>query len=139
MSGFIYDLYLIGVDIVVFNIHDLVAGRELHGRAGLSALNPSGGSHGDLSRRADRFLWHTGIGDPDADQVLTYAVTGQPSHGTVTIDPQSGQAVYTPQGHYDGPDTFTFTVTGGGSSHEAGSVTSPSSSNSAGAGRDTQS
>jgi VCBS repeat-containing protein len=41
-----------------------------------------------------------------------------PAHGTVTIDAQ-GNAVYTPTAGYAGTDTFTYTVTSGGSSETA--------------------
>ena len=44
---------------------------------------------------------------------LTYGAGGkQPSHGTVTISPD-GSYVYTPNHDYNGPDTFTYTVTDG--------------------------
>ena len=40
---------------------------------------------------------------------LTYAISQQPQHGTVDLD--GSQATYTPTGHYNGPDSFAFTVT----------------------------
>lgn len=35
-------------------------------------------------------------------------IVKQPEHGTVTIDPATGLPVYTPNGDYTGPDTFTY-------------------------------
>jgi hypothetical protein len=43
---------------------------------------------------------------------LTYAISQQPQHGIVVLD--GSQATYTPAGHYNGPDSFTFTVTDNG-------------------------
>jgi hypothetical protein len=43
---------------------------------------------------------------------LTYAISQQPQHGAVVLD--GSQATYTPAGHYNGPDSFTFTVTDNG-------------------------
>jgi hypothetical protein len=45
---------------------------------------------------------------------LSFAITTQPAHGTVTIDSQSGlaaSATYTPTTGYSGADSFSFTVT----------------------------
>jgi hypothetical protein len=48
--------------------------------------------------------------DPDADP-LTYSLTANPSHGTLTGTAPS--LVYTPNSGYQGPDAFTFTVNDG--------------------------
>jgi len=50
--------------------------------------------------------------DPDGDP-LTYTVPTQPEHGTVTIDPSTGEFTYTPKPGYDGPDTFNVIVDDG--------------------------
>ncbi|QJW83475.1 tandem-95 repeat protein [Ramlibacter terrae] len=39
-----------------------------------------------------------------------FAVTGNPAHGTATIDPTSGTWRYTPVADYNGTDSFTVTV-----------------------------
>jgi endonuclease I len=45
--------------------------------------------------------------DDDGDP-LSYAVTTEPQHGTVTLD--GSLATYTPVADYHGPDSFTFTA-----------------------------
>ena len=50
--------------------------------------------------------------DADGD-ALTYAVTTQPVNGTVTINPQTGEYIYTPKPGYNGQDGFVVTVTDG--------------------------
>jgi VCBS repeat-containing protein len=50
-------------------------------------------------------------GDPEVTQTLTFAIASQPSHGTLTINAASGTFTYTPAANYNGPDSFTFTVT----------------------------
>lgn len=44
--------------------------------------------------------------DLDGDQV-TFAIVGEPQHGTVTLDPQ-GVATYTPDADYTGIDSFSY-------------------------------
>jgi hypothetical protein len=49
---------------------------------------------------------------PASSQTLTYALVGQPSHGTITqFDPNKGTLVYTPSPIFTGTDKFQFTVT----------------------------
>lgn len=48
--------------------------------------------------------------DPDGDPV-TFAITGQPAHGTLAGTPPT--VTYTPAANYHGPDTFTFTTDDG--------------------------
>ncbi|WP_185738305.1 tandem-95 repeat protein [Variovorax beijingensis] len=50
--------------------------------------------------------------DLDRD-VLNYTVAKGPEHGTVTVDPSTGQFVYTPNPGYEGPDSFEVTVSDG--------------------------
>ncbi|WPH24013.1 tandem-95 repeat protein [Variovorax paradoxus] len=50
--------------------------------------------------------------DPDRD-TLNYAVAKGPEHGTVIVDPSTGQFVYTPNPGYEGPDSFEVTVSDG--------------------------
>ncbi|MFL1465457.1 VCBS domain-containing protein [Marinobacter sp. HN1S83] len=49
--------------------------------------------------------------DPDGDQ-LTFELSGDPEHGTVTVNPD-GNYEYTPDEDYDGPDSFEVTVDDG--------------------------
>ncbi|HEY6170224.1 MAG TPA: tandem-95 repeat protein, partial [Verrucomicrobiae bacterium] len=45
---------------------------------------------------------------------LAYAVLAGPSHGSLgTMNPTSGAVTYTPAADYNGPDSFTFTVSDG--------------------------
>ncbi|MDP9896264.1 VCBS repeat-containing protein [Variovorax boronicumulans] len=50
--------------------------------------------------------------DPDRD-TLNYTVAKGPEHGTVTVDPSTGQFLYTPKPGYEGPDSFEVTVSDG--------------------------
>jgi hypothetical protein len=60
---------------------------------------------------ADRLL--AGASDADGDP-LTVSITSNPAHGQVTsLDPTTGSFTYTPNGNYNGPDSFGFSVTDG--------------------------
>ena len=48
--------------------------------------------------------------DPEGDP-LTYAIVGQPAHGSLTGT--GANRTYTPAAGYHGPDSFTFTVADG--------------------------
>lgn len=50
----------------------------------------------------------TGSTDPDGD-ALTFSKTGDPAHGTVTVNPD-GTYTYTPSSGYVGPDSFGYQV-----------------------------
>jgi hypothetical protein len=62
--------------------------------------------------------------DPDGDSLTVSAVTNG-AHGTVSIDPATGNPVYTPDANWSGTDTFTYTVSdgNGGTSTATVSVT----------------
>jgi hypothetical protein len=61
----------------------------------------------------------------DADGTsLTYATTSGPSHGALSnLNTATGAVVYTPTAGYTGSDSFTYTVTSGGDTSSAGTVT----------------
>jgi VCBS repeat-containing protein len=44
---------------------------------------------------------------------LTYSVSGQPTNGTVALDPVTGAFVYTPNANYNGSDSFVVTISDG--------------------------
>jgi hypothetical protein len=72
-----------------------------------SASVPAGGSVALVLRGADE--------DPDAVQALTFTVLTPPVHGTlVGFDPVTGRVTYVAFPGYDGPDSFSFTVTDDG-------------------------
>jgi hypothetical protein len=51
-------------------------------------------------------------GEPDAVQVLTFAIDTPPSHGLlIDFDPSTGTVIYYPDPDYNGADSFAFTVT----------------------------
>lgn len=55
---------------------------------------------------------------------LTYASTSTPAHGTLSnLNAATGYVVYTPTAGYTGSDSFTYTVTSGGETSAAGTVT----------------
>ena len=50
--------------------------------------------------------------DPEVVQVLTFAIVSGPLHGQLTnFNPATGTLTYVPAANYNGPDSFTFTVT----------------------------
>ncbi|MEQ8791449.1 MAG: Ig-like domain-containing protein [Pirellulaceae bacterium] len=55
----------------------------------------------------------TGVdGDSEVEQTLTFAIQDQPLHGVISdFAPATGYLLYTPNAGYNGPDSFTFTVT----------------------------
>ncbi|WP_049721304.1 retention module-containing protein [Gilvimarinus polysaccharolyticus] len=48
--------------------------------------------------------------DIDLGDTLTYTLEVPPTHGSVTIDPETGAFTYTPAENYNGPDEFTVVV-----------------------------
>ncbi len=60
--------------------------------------------------------------DIDGDQLTVSAVT-QGANGTVTIDAQSGQVIYTPDADFNGSDSFTYTASDGNGGEATETVT----------------
>ncbi len=60
--------------------------------------------------------------DPDGD-VLTVTAVTQGTNGTVTIDPVSGNPIYTPNPDFNGTDTFTYTIDDGNGGTDTATVT----------------
>ena len=68
--------------------------------------------------------------DADVDGTplpASVVVTSEPSHGAVSVNPGTGVITYTPEQHYNGPDSFTYEVTDDGSPTPA--LTSPGTVN----------
>ncbi len=57
-----------------------------------------------------------------AASALTAAIAGKPAHGKIVLNANGG-FVYTPAAGFTGTDTFTYTVSSGGATSEAGKVT----------------
>jgi len=54
----------------------------------------------------------------------TVVITDPPKHGTVTVDPVTGEVIYTPDADYTGPDDFTYVIKdGNGNQSNPGKVT----------------
>ncbi|MCM8857219.1 MAG: retention module-containing protein, partial [Candidatus Thiodiazotropha sp.] len=60
--------------------------------------------------------------DPDGDTLTVTSVT-QGTSGTVTIDPVSGNPIYTPNLNFNGTDTFTYTIDDGNGGTDTATVT----------------
>ncbi|MBI5164961.1 MAG: cadherin-like domain-containing protein, partial [Magnetospirillum sp.] len=63
-----------------------------------------------LSVAEDRSI-RFGIDVSDADGEAVSIDVAQPAHGSVSIDPQSGELIYTPTGDYFGTDTIQVSLT----------------------------
>ena len=51
----------------------------------------------------------------ETGQTLTITAVGSPAHGTAIV--QAGKVMYTPAADYNGPDSFTYTVTDNGTTN----------------------
>ena len=60
--------------------------------------------------------------DPDGDFLSVTAVS-QGTHGSVAIDPISGNPVYTPSANFHGSDSFTYTISDGHGGSDTATVT----------------
>jgi hypothetical protein len=60
--------------------------------------------------------------DPEGDPLTIIEFT-QGAHGTVVIDPESGNPVYTPEANFTGTDTFTYTISDGHGGTDTATVT----------------
>lgn len=67
-------------------------------------------------------MWAEQASATDADSdPLTYALGTAPAHGAVTLN-ADGTFIYTPALNYNGPDSFTFTVSDGRGGTDEGTV-----------------
>src|SRR4029079_3009840 len=53
----------------------------------------------------------------EASQTLTITSVTQPAHGTVAITNAGADLTYTPAADYNGSDSFTYTITGNGTTN----------------------
>ncbi len=64
-------------------------------------------------------------GDPEIAQLLTFAITVPPAHGTISdFNAVTGKYTYTPAPNYTGPDAIQFTVTDDASAGPPANLTS---------------
>ncbi|HJP67146.1 MAG TPA: cadherin-like domain-containing protein, partial [Actinomycetota bacterium] len=56
-------------------------------------------------------------GPNESGQTLTITTVGSPSHGSAVVE--AGQIRYTPAANYNGPDSFTYTITDNGTTNGA--------------------
>jgi VCBS repeat-containing protein len=60
--------------------------------------------------------------DPNGD-AITFSLLTPPAHGTAVLTNSStGAFTYTPPANYNGPDSFTFTATGGGETSNTATI-----------------
>jgi hypothetical protein len=79
----------------------------------------------DVSLQGDEDTTITGrisASDPDGD-ALTYQIANQPLHGSVVLDPRSGEFVYVPAANYHGTDSFEVSITDGRGNSTSSTVT----------------
>lgn len=57
--------------------------------------------------------------DIDVPPGSTIVITDPPKHGTVTVDPVTGEVIYTPDPGYSGPDDFTYIIRDGNGNESA--------------------
>jgi hypothetical protein len=111
-----------GPDSFTFTVtdDDTAGGPALTSAAATISITVSGVNNqptaNDQSITTDEGVAFTGTltgddGDPEVTQALTFAIASPPSHGTVSLDQDTGAFTYTPAADYNGPDSFTFTVT----------------------------
>src|SRR5207249_4633520 len=53
----------------------------------------------------------------ESTQTLTITSVTQPAHGTVAITNSGADLTYTPDADYNGPDSFTYTITDNGTTN----------------------
>ncbi len=104
-----------GADVIVYQV------RDVDGDLAAAALTITVSERNDApvappnrSRSTDEDLPLSGLvgaSDVDGDQ-LRYDVTGAAAHGTAVVN-SSGSFTYTPAQDYNGPDSFTITVSDG--------------------------
>ncbi|MCB1446304.1 MAG: VCBS domain-containing protein, partial [Rhizobiaceae bacterium] len=74
---------------------------------------PTADATQDVSGNEDASITGTVVGaDVDGD-TLTYSITGAATNGNVTIDAATGEFTYTPNGDYNGADSFVVTIDDG--------------------------
>lgn len=96
---------LLGGLLVVGGVAAAVAGG-----GGDKNVAPTLGAIADLGTKEDTAVSGKAVGSDSAGDKLTYSA-GAAANGSVSIDSATGAFSYTPKANYNGPDSFTVTVT----------------------------
>ena len=108
-----------GVSVVVSDGHGGTATASFNWAVTNVNRPPTALSFGQmLAEDTPQPLTLSGV-DPDGD-ALTFVVTAQPAHGTLSGDGAS--LTYTPAPNYNGPDSFVYTASDGALTSEAATV-----------------
>ncbi|MGC5702607.1 tandem-95 repeat protein [Pseudomonas sp. NFXW11] len=105
-----------GDQYVAFNEFNVITGNDIPqlqnpGITGQS-FNASTGNYAATTAQDVAFNGQVLAADPDGE-ALTYAISSQPSHGTLTLNASTGTYIYTPTLDYNGGDTFVVTANDG--------------------------
>jgi len=60
--------------------------------------------------------------DPNDQDVITFAISQQPIHGSISLNAQTGDYVYQPSNNYNGTDTFQYIANDGLVSSESANI-----------------
>jgi hypothetical protein len=100
----------VGPDSFQFTITDTATTLSSTATVSITVAVPPTANAQSVSAGQATIVTLTG-GAPNNDPI-SFAVTNQPTHGTLSgFSASTGQVTYTPNSSYSGPDNFTFTVT----------------------------
>jgi hypothetical protein len=102
----------LGPDSFQFTVTDNTTSLTSTATVSLTVLPPPTANAQSLTTGVSQAKAITLTGSAPNGDAFTFAVTGNPSHGTVTVlNVATGQVTYTPTAGYLGPDSFQFTIT----------------------------
>jgi uncharacterized protein (TIGR03437 family) len=113
-----------GADSFVFQVNDGKGGTD-NGTINITInpLNDAPSTQNQAVSTAENTAKAITLAGSDVDgDSLTFSITGQPSHGSVSGGTGAGRT-YTPAQNYTGPDSFTFQVNDGNGGTANGTVT----------------
>lgn len=114
-----------GTDTFSFKVNDGTAGSaEATVTVNISSVNDAPTISNGSATVAEDAVLNGSVSSLGADvegNTLTYAVVTGPTHGILVLSP-NGTFVYTPNGNYNGPDSFTFRANDGAADSGLGTV-----------------